>query len=55
MQPNTLKQTKKQTNTSIYQKENTVICEGCSNLAGAGLDQSALWCLIYNDEADKVE
>lgn len=44
-----------QTNINMYQKENTVLSEGCSNLFETGLDKAALQCLIYNDETDDVK
>lgn len=44
-----------QTNINMYEKEDTVLSEGCSNLFETGLDEAALRCLIYNDETDDAK
>lgn len=52
---NVIKYIPPQTNINMYEKEDTVLFEGCSNLFETGLDEAALRCLIYNDETDDAK
>lgn len=52
---NVIKYIPPQTNINMYEKEDTVLSEGCSNLFETGLDEAALRCLIYNDETDDAK